>query len=200
MRLWGIRETIEQLKDFLMELDNKETDQSGWDWQHSIAVTTAVIAMIGACVGLFETKKIADMIKSKNDAILEQSKASDQWSHYQAKDIRRHLYMISTKINPRLASEFTQKYKRYSSERITIRQEAEMHVKLSTENDLKSNQNYELHHYCAMSVTAFQVSIALMAVSAYTRSKRLWLFAILISFVGLGCIGLGLLKYPSLFL
>jgi len=195
MRLMGIRETIEQVKDSLTDWDGKEIGQSGGGvgWRHSIALATAVIAVIGAIAGLYETKNIADMIYFKNEALIWQNKAADQWSFYQAKDIRRHMYDISAKINPRLADEFTQSSIKYDSDRTKIRQQAENSEKLAKENEEKSERYYDRHSRFALSVTAFQVSIALLAVSAYTMSKRLWLLAILISVVGLGFIGSGLL-------
>jgi hypothetical protein len=203
MRLMGIRESIELLKDFLTEdWDGKETGQSGGGvgWHHSIAVATAVIAVVGALAGLLETEFIARMIMYKNDAILNQSLASDQWSYYQAKDIRRHMYDISAKIHPPRESEFRKKSAEYDSAREKIRKTAEWYATQAKKNNEESDKHYHLHLYFALSVTAFQVSIALLAVSAYTRSKRLWLFAILISVVGLGCIGFGLLQYHLVFL
>ena len=194
MRLLGMRETIEQAKDFLTEWDGKETGgaDGGVGWRHSIALAVAIIAMLGAIIGLFETEFIADMISYKNDALLMQNQASDQWSYYQAKDIRRHMYDIGAKIYPRLEDEFTKWSKQYDSDRAKIRKKAEELDKLVTANNEKSRRYYHLHLIFALSATAFQVSIALLAVSAFTRSKPLWLFAILISIVGLGFIGFGL--------
>jgi hypothetical protein len=196
MRLMGIREAIEQSKDFLTEWgDEEEASKSGRGWRNSIAVTTAVIAVLGAAVGLFETNQVAEMIIAKDEALLKESLASDQWGYYQAKDTRRHLYEISARTNPALASEFGGKSKQYDKERMAIMQEARRLEAKSHECDVKSKQHHNLHLISAMSVTAIQISIALLAVSAYTRSKPLWLVAILISVVGFGCFGFGLLHY-----
>lgn len=201
MRLMGIREVIEQVKDFLTEWDGKETGQSGENWRNSIAVTAAVIAVFGAAVGLFETNQVADMIIEKDNALLNQTLASDQWSYYQAKDIRRHSYEISAKAqaktDPPLASEFKGQSELYDKQRMAIKKEARKFEDLAKGFSAKSAEHQHLHLISAMSVTAIQISIALLAVSAYTRRKLLWLVAMLISVVGFGCFGFGLYHYPQ---
>jgi hypothetical protein len=165
----------------------------GVGWRHSIALAVAIIAMLGAIIGLFETEFIAEMIRYKNEALLMQNQASDQWSFFQAKTIRSHLYEIIAKVNPRLGPELRESSARYDRELADIKQKAEELEKKAKEKDDKSLRYYHLHLIFALSATAFQVSIALLAFSAFTRSKPLWLFAILISIVGLGFIGFGLL-------
>ncbi|MGA8571948.1 MAG: DUF4337 domain-containing protein [Desulfobaccales bacterium] len=196
-----IEKIIEQVKDFLGEWDSKETGQSGENWRNKIALTAALIALLGAFFGLFETNQVAEMIVDMNNAVINQTIASDRWSWYQAKDIRRHLYDVSAKAqdrtDPPLASEYRKKSEKYEKDQKDLNKEATKFEKMAKDSNDSSDQHKHLHLYSAMSVTAIEISIALLAISAYTRKKYLWLFAIIIGFGGFCVFVLGLYRYPQ---
>src|SRR6185437_3993875 len=57
-----------------------------------VSMTIAVLAVLSAVVGSLETLASGQAINQKNEAVLAQTKASDSWSFYQAKRLKKHLY------------------------------------------------------------------------------------------------------------
>jgi hypothetical protein len=55
-----------------------------------VSLTMAVLAVLVATVSLLGHRTHTEEIILKNEEVLLQNKASDQWAYYQAKNIRRH--------------------------------------------------------------------------------------------------------------
>jgi len=74
-----IREQIEQLEGVM------------GGWRTWLALTTALIAVIAAVISLASGYYADRSLLEKNNAVLLQSKASDQWSYYQAKGVKKNV-------------------------------------------------------------------------------------------------------------
>src|SRR5215469_7406882 len=73
-----IKEKIEQV-----------SEHAGWN--KYLAITTAILAVFAAIASLLSGSYANNALLQKNDAVLNQSKASDQWNYYQAKGIKKNL-------------------------------------------------------------------------------------------------------------
>ena len=112
----------------------------------------------------------------KNEAVLAQGKASDQWAYYQAKGIKAAIY----------ASEgSTDKAQQEAQEQQDISKSAKEFESEVQKSSGQSERSLEHHHQFAYAVTMFQVSIALAAVAALSRQKIVWLVGLMISALGL---------------
>ena len=114
----------------------------------------------------------------KTEATRLQAEASDQWAYYQAKGIKAAVAEASRTswlaIGKEPPAEYTANEKRYKSEQEEISRKAKEKEK---ERDAKSEEADHLlhrHHGFANAVALFQVSIALGAVAALTRSRAVW--------------------------
>src|SRR5213594_1714679 len=56
-----------------------------------VAVTAAVLAVLASLSALQAERTAAESILSKNEAVLAQNRASDEWAFRQAKSIKLHL-------------------------------------------------------------------------------------------------------------
>ncbi len=65
-----------------------------------VAVTSSVLALFAAFTALNAERVFSKALLAKNDAILEQSKASDQWAHYQAKSMKSEIVSLASLIAP----------------------------------------------------------------------------------------------------
>ena len=72
----------------------------GDPFMSTVAMTIAVLAVIAASVGSLESVETAATITSKNESVLFQNKASDQWAFFQAKSIKKNMYEIAGVTNP----------------------------------------------------------------------------------------------------
>lgn len=157
----------------------------------NIALTTALLAALGAVAALRASDTVNEALVLKTEAGRLQAEASDQWAYYQAKGIKGNIqeasrtsWLASGKTPPANLEESVQRYAREQKEIEHAAREKEH------ERDHKSDEADALlqrHHRFAGSVTLIQVSIALGAVAALTRNRWIWFGS-----MGLGGLGAAL--------
>lgn len=172
---------IEHLQEQIHEHAEEHAPQRGWVMR--VALSSAIIAALAA-VGSLNAGHTA------NEALIKQIESSDQWNFFQAKGIKAG--QLKTKrdllvaLGKAVSPQDTTKIEEYEHEQEEIKKEAE---KLGTESRTLFHQHQTLSH----SVTQFQISIAVSAMSVLARSRRLWTVSLLFAAVGLGFLGFGLL-------
>src|SRR5436190_16174522 len=164
----------------------------------NIALTTAVLAALGAIASLRAGGTVNEALVLKTEAARLQSEASDQWAYYQAKGIKanveeasRAAWIAAGKTPP---SNLEETIQRYATEQKDIERAAR---EKEHERDEKSNEADRLlehHQRFADSVALFQVAIALGAVSALTRQRIVWAASGLLGLAGAGLFALTLLR------
>ncbi|MBC7661965.1 MAG: DUF4337 domain-containing protein [Chitinophagaceae bacterium] len=181
-------ELQERLQESVERLEEAE-ERSLPKWTIYLSLSTAIIAVLAALASLESGAFSNEALLEKNDALLSQTKASDQWSLYQAKGIK--YFIASTQAettsvsNPALSEKLKSESVRYKGEQKEIEETArELEAKSKESNEL-SEKYLEKHHSFAYSVTFFQVSIALGAIAALTKRRVLW-------YIGLGCAVFGI--------
>ena len=156
----------------------------------NIALTTALLAALGAVAALRAGDTVNEALVLKTEAGRLQAEASDQWAYYQAKGIKanvqetaRAVWLAAGKTPPEDLEASVQHYatEQKEIERVAHEKEHERDAK-SQEADLL----LEHHHQFANSVAFIQVSIALGAVAALTRNRWMWLGSITLGAVGAG--------------
>jgi hypothetical protein len=178
----AIEEHLKQVEEAMEEAKHLDKEES--KWLSYISLSTAIIAIVTALAGLYEAQVTSKTMLLKNEAVLYQAQASDQWSFYQAKGVKGHLYEINAEVFPKLSDEFTKKAEKYKKDQEKIKKDAQ---KLETIRDQKSEESeyyYEKHHILSFAITFLQISIALASISALTRNKQFWLGSLMISVIG----------------
>jgi hypothetical protein len=158
-------------------------------WVVYLSFSTALIAVFAAIAALESGTFSNAALMQKNEALLAQSQASDQWAYYQAKSVKAALYASQaaalTQTNPEVAAKDKAEAARYGTEEQEISKTANELEKQVKEHSEASDKNMEHHHRFAYAVTMFQVSIALAAVAALSRQKVLWFGGLFIGTLGL---------------
>jgi hypothetical protein len=125
-----------------------------------------------------------------NEAMLEQMRATDDWAFYQAKGIKANLLQTKMELLVALkaeaAGEPKEKLAEYLKEQKDIEEKAH-------HEEHQSREHMEHHEMLAKSVTAFQVAIALCAISVLARKKLLWFLGLALGIIGSGLFLKGLL-------
>src|SRR5215813_7857454 len=89
-------------------------------WIVYLSFTTALIAVLAAIAALESGTYSNEALLEKNEALLAQTKASDQWAYYQAKSVKAAVYASQasalTKANPEIAAKDQEEATRYGSE------------------------------------------------------------------------------------
>jgi hypothetical protein len=153
-----------------------EAEHGGADrFSGRIAVTTAILATVGALMSFAGGDTQAKAQLYKNDAAIKKTEANDKWAYYQAKGIKQNV----AEVGATLATQqdkvlfYRGETERYNKEKTDLKQEAD---KLEAESkgwDARSDEEMHLHHRWALGATAMQIAIALSAIALLTR--REWL-------------------------
>ena len=158
-------------------------------WLVYLSLTTALIAVLAAVAALESGTYSNEALIQKNEALLAQAKASDQWAYYQAKGIKGSVYATQAAAaratNPELADKSQKEADRYAAEQEEISKSAREFEGEEKKDSELSDKSLEHHHRFAYAVTMFQISIALAAVAALSRQKAVWLVGLAISLLGL---------------
>ena len=147
-----------------METIHHHAEHTQERWLLWCALISAVLAVSAAISGLYASHYA-------NEAMLEQMHATDHWGYYQAKGIKAMITEMRSETAPSAA--LKEKLEAYKKEQERIREQA-------SEEELQVQILMHKHELLAKAVTAFQVAIAVTAMSAITRRKHfLWLTFIL---------------------
>ena len=166
--------------EHLGEKDHPEKKEHA-DWTKSIAVVTAILAVIAAVGSLRAGLLVNEALLAKNDEISLRTQATDQWNYYQSKSIKGVVYLTTAQLLPPGSPQFIKSQAdatRYGREQTAIQAKAENLEKTADAKDKASEHDMDSHHIFAFSVSLCQIAIALSAIAALTRSRRVWIFSL----------------------
>jgi hypothetical protein len=187
-----IKESVEASVEQALEAERKKAS-----WTVYLSLSTAIIAVFAAVASLESGANSNDAILEKNDAVLNQSKASDQWALYQAKLIRAAVVQAESEFaastNPELSGKLRDEGVHLKTEQAPLEQRARSLESQVEEHNARAERLLERHHRFAIAVTLFQIAVALCAIAALMKKKPLWLVALGASAIGLVLFVLGFL-------
>jgi preprotein translocase subunit SecG len=159
-------------------------------WTRYLAITTALIAVLAAVASLVAGNYANDAVLDKNEAVLAQAQASDQYAYYEDKGIKKNLaqYAFDATKDPARQSEATQ----YATQQVAIKKLADADAAQVERHNAAAEAHLEQHHHAALGVTFFQIAIALAAMSALLRRKSFWALSLLLTAAGTVFFGQGL--------
>ena len=126
-----------------------------------IAVTTAILATVGAIFSYQGGATQADAVLFKNNAAIKKTEAANQWAYYQAKSSKQNLAELAAMLVPANAQDrFKADVERYSGEKAAIAKDAEKLEAEARAWDERSSHQLHLHHRWAQASTLLQTSSA----------------------------------------
>src|SRR5881397_3439759 len=157
------RETLEPQE--LLEVEDLERSRER-ALRTRVALTAAILAVLASLSALQAERTAAESILSKNEAVLAQNRASDEWAYRQAKSIKLHLQE---------------------------RARAAEHER--NEANRAATERFEQHHRFAVGTSLLQIAIVLETIAAVLDRRSLWWGGMAIGAVGAlafanGCLGL----------
>lgn len=174
--------------DSVRESIHKHEESTSTPLIKSIALTTALMAALGAVAALRAGDTVNRALVLKTDAGRLQAEASDQWAFYQAKGIKGHvleasraIWLAAGKTPP---PDVEANVNRYAAEQKDIEKIAREKEHQRDEASRQADELLERHHHFANSVAFVQVAIALGAVAALTHARLLWFGSLAIGLVG----------------
>jgi hypothetical protein len=176
-----LREKLEEAREHA-----EHGHRGGETWTLYLSLSTAIIAVFAAVGSLESGANESRALLAKNEAILAQSKATDQWTYFQAKGTKAALFEVQSEVapTPEVAAKLAARQERYKKEQEEIEREARALEEDVKKRDAEGEEYFHHHHRFALGVTIFQVSIALSAIAALTRRKQLWWVSMVVGVAG----------------
>ena len=162
-----------------------------------IALTTAVLATVGALFGYYSGKTATEAILAKNDSISLHTQASDQWAFYQAKSTKEFIAsnMAQLTVDDKLREKLKADAERYAKEKEVIKGDAEKLVEEAHKKEKESEANLHPHERMALGTALMQVAVALSAITLLTKKNWLYMTALAFAAVGIGIASWGALAH-----
>jgi hypothetical protein len=177
---------LDQLKQLVAELRAEHVAEKEKakreSWTKYVSLTMVIIAVLAAVATLkgggFSTRTLKEM----NEATFNQTQASDQWSYFEAKSIKQNLCEIeldhltaSPSPDAGAVAKLKAKVDKYDKDKADITLLAK---KFETARDdaRKTATNAAEHSkQMGLSITLFQIAIALGAMCLIVKKKPLWI-------------------------
>jgi hypothetical protein len=105
-----------------------------------------------------------------------QIKASDTWNEYQSKSLKIHL--LEGRISRTAGGDLAASIDRYRQEQSELKTAASQLESRVEQSNRTAESFVEKHHAVALSVTTFQIAIALSAISALLERREYWLLSL----------------------
>jgi hypothetical protein len=155
-----------------------------------VTITMAILAVLVASVSLMGHR-------AHTEEILNQTKATDQWSYYQAKDIRRRSYELfldeisvfslqNSEQVEKIKEHYAEEVKRYKDEQKDIQSEAK-----NAENEvLREERRADKFD---LGEVMLEAALVICSITLLTRKKIFWLSGVVLGLVGVIIAARGLL-------
>jgi hypothetical protein len=153
-----------------------------------IAISVAVLAVLAAVSGSLETVEGGRALNFTSEAVLEQDRATDAWSEYQADSLKKHIYGVAADGGGPNANRYRKLVKENIAKQDAIRKDAQADEAERSRLLSLSAAHEERHHWLTGAATLFEIGIAMSTVAIITRRHWLWFSAL-----GFGAVGLVLL-------
>ena len=153
-----------------------------------ISVTMAILAVCVAVVSLLGHR-------AHTEEIVSQARASDQWSYYQAKNIRRHedeIFSDNASVEAtmdaaalaKLREKYSSEASRYKDDQKEIEDKArEMEAEVATERNRADR--YDLAE------VFLEVGLVITSITLLSGRRLFWMFGILMGVIGIVLAGTG---------
>jgi cytochrome c oxidase assembly factor CtaG len=175
--------------DKLHEAIQEEMEKEGGGFLKRIALSTAILAAFAAIAALKAGATVNEALLLKTESTRLQTQASDQWAYYQAKGLKAAVQEATATsweaAGKPVPARLHEQSKRYTEEQAEIRKTAEEKEKERDEKSVEADHLLHHHHLFANAVALFQVSIALGAMAALTRSRAVWWGSMLLGLAGI---------------
>jgi hypothetical protein len=155
-----------------------------------VALMTAILSTVGALINYQSGNAQTEALFLKNESILKQAEASDQWAYYQAKSTKAHIADAAAAlatvpaVRERLIAERDKEDRERSEvQRAAARLEAESR-RLGAESDAKLRP----HERLALALSCVQIAVALAAITVLTRRRWLLWGVACSALVGFGAV------------
>jgi len=149
-------------------------------WLDYLAISTALFAVFAAAAALESGSYSNEALFKANQAVLQQTRAVDAWSEYQADSLKKYQQQTLLTLLPHVGGTPAEikaaqdEAARRQAKQDDLQKEASTRDKETAALNAEAQGQLEHHHRFAVSVTLFQIAIGLAAIAALLRRPAVW--------------------------
>lgn len=177
------------MADEIQELQEQADEGAHYPSLAPVTVTMAILAVLVAAVSVFGHR-------AHTEELLHQTKATDQWAYYQAKDIRRHTYELfldetsvfalqNSEQIEKLKEKYTKEVERHHEEQKEIETEAQ-----KAEDEVKLQQRRADRF--DLGEVMLEAALVICSITLLTRKRIFWGLGMVLGLAGLAIGAAGL--------
>jgi len=151
-----------------------------------VTLTIAVMAVIAAIGGSLETTEGDKTIVAKNEAVLEQNKATDAWNEYEAKSLKKNLYTIAADQPGPKAAGYAAVAAKNAVDQTAIQKQAAAFEKARDAKSAEAEVHERRHGRLTIASTLLHMAIAIATLAIILHRRWPWLTALALSAAGVG--------------
>jgi hypothetical protein len=149
-----------------------------------VSMTIAVLAVLSAVVGSLETLVAGQAFTAKNEAVLAQARASDNWAFYQAKSLKKHLYGIAADQGGPKADKYRKTADENAADETKIQDEAKALEKERDEHLKRAERDEGREHRLTVAATLLHMGIAISTISIIASKRWPWFASLVLGAAG----------------
>jgi hypothetical protein len=151
-----------------------------------VTLTIAVMAVLAAVGASLETTEGDKTIVDKNDAVLQQNKATDAWNEYEAKSLKKNLYTIAADTPGPKAAGYAKVAAKNAADQDEIQKKAKGFEALRDQMAERAEVHERRHGRLTIASTLLHMAIAIATLAILLKRDWPWFAALALTAGGLG--------------
>ena len=151
-----------------------------------VTLTIAVLAVVAAVGASLETTEGDKTIVAKNEAVLEQNQATDQWNFYEAKSLKKNLYALAADQGGPKAAEYAKTSASNGGEQAAISAKAKAFETARDRLGAEAEVHERRHGRLTIGSTLMHMAIAIATLAIILHRRWPWITALVLAAAGLG--------------
>jgi hypothetical protein len=149
-----------------------------------VTLTIAVLAVVAAIAASLETTESDNAIQAKNDAVLAQDQATDQWGFANSKSLRKKVYEIAADQGGAKAAGYARSAAHEAVDEKTAQAQANA-LQQKVRADLERSERFEVRHgRLTVASTLLHMAIAIATLAIILSRRWPWTAALALSLAG----------------
>jgi hypothetical protein len=150
-----------------------------------VTLTIAVMAVVAAIGGSLEETEGDKTIVAKNEAVLKQDQATDQWDEFEAKSIKKNLYAIAAGQGGPNATANLKESTKNGADQLKVQAKAKGFEAQSTAASEDAEVHEKRHGRLTIASTLLHMAIAIATLSIILHKRWPWLTSLALAGLGL---------------
>ena len=151
-----------------------------------VTLTIAVMAVIAAIGASLETTEGDKTIVAKNEAVLQQNRATDVWNEYEAKSLKKNLYTIAVDQGGPKAAAYAKIVAQNTADQKDLQGKAKGFEAARDKSGEAAEVHERRHGRLTIASTLLHMAIAIATLAIILKRRWPWFTALILTAAGLG--------------